>query len=153
MGVGLTCLSLGSGTILLKMVADRSACFVKIKQFIDHLMICLSRLPPAGKPIVSYHTKDTPFSMELAQFLTEKCHWRTAIQLLSAAVTAACRFVPYRLYLAVSILPAARNSVMRSVIFVWILVYHSKPRRHCIRQWLCLLQCFECSHPVVSINY
>jgi hypothetical protein len=51
MRVGLVCLSLGSGKILLKLVADRIACFLKIKQFIDPLMICLPRLPPAGKPI------------------------------------------------------------------------------------------------------
>lgn len=44
------CLSLGSGMILLKMVADKSTGFIKIKQFIDHLMTCLSRLPPGGKP-------------------------------------------------------------------------------------------------------
>jgi F0F1-type ATP synthase assembly protein I len=74
--------------------------------------------------------------MELVQFLTEKCRRKTVIQLLSAAVTAACRFVPYRLYLAVSILPTARNSVMGFVVFVWISFYHSKTRMHCIRQWL-----------------
>jgi len=74
--------------------------------------------------------------MELAQFLTEQCHRKTVIQLLSAAVTAVCRFVPYRLYLAVSILPTARNSVMGFVAFVWISVYHSETRWHFIRQWL-----------------
>jgi len=49
------------------MVADESAGFVKMKQFIDHLMICLSQLPPGGKPIAVnkyiVYKKDKPFSV------------------------------------------------------------------------------------------
>jgi len=33
------------------MLADNSAGFVKMKQFIDHLIVRLSRLPSGGKPI------------------------------------------------------------------------------------------------------